>query len=163
MGQAKNRLPRRATRPPAVPESSMLPLWRRIYQAFTTRGQRWDLPANAGMVLVHLHVHTEGCEPARLAEYTRFPRQTMTFVLDTLEKRGLAVRTPHASDRRRVRIELTPSGRTLAARMLKDLLAFEAAALAAIPDGDHGLFQRLVGCYADALEQQYATPEAIKV
>jgi DNA-binding MarR family transcriptional regulator len=75
----------------------------------------------------------------------------MTFVLDLLEKRGLAIRAPHPSDRRRKRIELTAKGAALGARMLADLLAFESVALAAIPGGDLGAFKHLVECYARAL------------
>ena len=143
-------------RPDAIPETSMLPLWRSIHQAFMARSQQWGLPSNAGLVLVHIQVHPEDAEPAILAEVTHFPRQSMTFVIDLLEKRGLAVRTPHPSDRRRKRIELTAKGAALGARMLADLLAFESVALAAIPGGDLGAFKHLVECYARALASQTA-------
>lgn len=154
-------LPSEERRPDAVPASSMLPLWRSIHQEFTTRAQKWNLPVNASMTLVHLHVHPEDGEPALLAELTHFPRQTMTFVLDALEERGLVRRVAHPSDRRRKRIEVTREGRTLGARMFKDLLAFEAIALAAIPSGSHDLFKHLVGCYADALARHNATHPTI--
>ncbi len=147
-------LPSAEHRPSSIPERSMLPLWRNIYQEFTGRGQKWGLPANAGMVLVHLHVHPQNGEPAILADVTHFPRQTMTFVLDTLEAKGLAVRTPHPNDRRRKRIDLTDAGSMLAAKIFKDLLEFEAVALAAIPCGELATFKRLVECYADALARQ---------
>ncbi|GEM_PF-533585 len=149
-------LPAAKRRPDGLPETSMLPLWRCIYQQFMARGQRWELPSNAGMVLVHLHVHPEDAEPAVLAEVTHFPRQTMTFVLDTLESRGLVLRAPHPSDRRRKRIELTSKGTALGARMLADLLAFETVALAAIPVGEFGRFKHAVQCYADTLARQNA-------
>ena len=138
----------------ALPENSMLPLWRSIYQSFTSRSQKWDLPNNATMVLVHLHVHPEDGEPAILAELTYSSRQTMTFALDNLEKRGLTRRLPHPSDRRRKRIQLTPAGETLSAKMLKDLLTYEAHALATIPDGQIEYFKKCLTGYANALAQQ---------
>lgn len=139
-----------------LPANSMLPLWRSIYQSFMTRSQKWGLPTNASMVLVHLHVHPEDDEPAVLAELTHFSRQTMTFALDNLEKRGLTRRLPHPSDRRRTRIQLTAAGKTLSVRMLKDLLTYEAYALATIPDGQIEHFKKCLVSYANALAQQNA-------
>lgn len=138
----------------------MLPLWRRIHHAFEARGQKW-LPLNARQALVHLHLHPEDGEPAVLAAETQAPRQTMTFVLDTLETQGLAVRRSHPSDRRRKRIELTRKGSALAAKILKDVLAFEAVALSAIPADALDTFRRLVSCYADALTRQNQEPPRI--
>lgn len=140
--------------PVAIPQQSMLLLWRNIIRAFLAHGQRWELPPNVGMVLIHLHVHPEDGEPSILSELVHYPRQTMTFMLDTLEAKGLAVRRPHPSDRRRKRIELTRAGTILGARLFKDLLEFEAVALAAIPSGKLETFKNLVECYADALDRQ---------
>ena len=137
-----------------LPDNSMLPLWRSIHQSFMTRSQQWGLPSNASMVLIHLHVHPEDGEPAILAELTYFSRQTMTFTLDNLEKRGLTRRLPHPSDRRRKRIQLTPEGEVLGAKMLQDLLTYEAHALATIPDGQIEYFKKCLTGYANALAQQ---------
>lgn len=66
----------------------MLPLWRRIYQEFMIRSQGWGLPSNTSMVLLHLHVHPDESEPAAMAEANFIPRQTATFILDTLERKN---------------------------------------------------------------------------
>jgi DNA-binding MarR family transcriptional regulator len=42
---------------------------------------------------------------------------SMTRMLDRLQKRGLLERTPHADDRRQVRLQLTDQGRSLATRL----------------------------------------------
>ncbi len=154
----RTRRPGRAMEAPTPAEAaladSMLPFWRCIYQAFMGRSRRWNLPSNAVIVLLRLQVHPDDGEPARLAKVTLFPRQTMTLVLDTLEARGLAARSPHPRDRRRVCIALTSKGHALTERMLQDLLAFEAVALDSIPAGSRRLFQRLVRAYADGLTRQ---------
>ena len=136
------------------PYNGMLPLWRRIYQEFMIRSQGWGLPSNTSMVLLHLHVHPDESEPAAMASATYFPRQTITFLLDLLERKGLAVRKPHPNDRRRKRVALTPRGRRKAEAMIQDMIRFESAALARIEDLDVNRLQNFLTRYADALAAQ---------
>ena len=140
--------------PAGLPATSILPLWRRIHQEFMLRSQLYGLPANVCMVLMHLHLHPEESEPAALAAANYFPRQTVTFILDSLEHKGLAVRKPHPRDRRRTLVQLTPRGRHLAERMFTGLVRFESAALASIEDVDIPRLQAFLGRYADALAVQ---------
>ena len=137
-----------------LPESSMLPLWRRINNAFLVRTQLWDLPTNSAIVLLHLQISPENDEPAILADKTCFPRQTMTSALDALEKRGLATRVPHASDRRRKCVVLTPEGERRGAEMLDDLLAFEAAGMSQIPAADRKRMHEFLTRYSEALNRE---------
>ena len=106
------------------------------------------------MVLFHLHLHPEDSEPAAVAAANYFPRQTVTFILDALEKKGLAVRKPHPNDRRRKLVQLTPQGKQLAERMFTELVRFESAALAKIEDVDIHRLQSFLTRYADALAAQ---------
>ena len=146
---------RRDCPPPAgVPATSMLPLWRRIHQELMFRAQKWNLPSNVAMVLVHLHLHPEDSEPATMAAANDFPRQTVTFILDALEKQGLAVRQPHPNDRRRKLVVLTPMGRKKAEEMVQDMVRFESAALRNIEDVDLPRLQSFLTRYADALAAQ---------
>ena len=140
--------------PDQLPASSILPLWRRIHQEFMFRSQLYHLPANACMVLVHLHLHPEDSEPAAMAAANYFPRQTVTFILDTLEKKGLAVRKPHPKDRRRKLVQLTPKGKRLAETMFHGVVRFESAALRTIEDVDLPRLQSFLTRYADALAAQ---------
>ena len=140
--------------PAGLPATSILPLWRRIHQEFMLRAQLYRLPANVCMVLFHLHLHPEDSEPAAVAAANYFPRQTVTFILDALEKKGLAVRKPHPNDRRRKLVQLTPKGKQLAERMFRELVRFESAALAKIEDVDIHRLQSFLTRYADALAAQ---------
>ena len=137
-----------------VPATSMLPLWRRVHQELMIRGQKWKLPINVSMVLVHLHLHPEDSEPAAIAAANYFPRQTITFILDVLEREGLAVRQPHPNDRRRKLVALTPQGKKRAEEMVKDMVRFESAALRTIEDVDLPRLQSFLTRYADALAAQ---------
>ena len=146
---------RRDCQPPKqVPATSMLPLWRRVHQELMIRGQKWGIPTNVAMVLVHLHLHPEDSEPAAVAAANYFPRQTITFILDLLEREGLAVRRPHPNDRRRKLVVLTPKGKDKAEEMVRDMIAFESAALRTIEDVDLPRLQSFLTRYADALAAQ---------
>lgn len=142
------------TSPGPLPATSILPLWRRIHQEFMFRSQLYRLPANVCMVLMHLQLHPEDSEPAAMAAANYFPRQTVTFILDALEKKGLAVRQPHPQDRRRKRVRLTSKGRQLADRMFREIVRFESAALEKIEDVDIHRLQSFLTRYADALAAQ---------
>ena len=140
--------------PAGLPATSILPLWRRIHQEFMLRSQLYGLPANVCMVLMHLHLHPEESEPAAMAAANYFPRQTITFILDVLEREGLAVRQPHPNDRRRKLVALTPQGKKRAEEMVKDMVRFESAALRTIEDVDLPRLQSFLTRYADALAVQ---------
>ena len=137
-----------------VPATSMLPLWRRVHQELMIRGQKWGIPTNVAMVLVHLHLHPEDSEPAAVAAANYFPRQTITFILDLLEREGLAARQPHPNDRRRKLVQLTPKGKRLAETMFHGVVRFESAALRTIEDVDLPRLQSFLTRYADALAAQ---------
>jgi len=59
-----------------------------------------------------------GSEPSVIADTLCILRQTMTKVVDSLERKGLVTRTGHPSDRRRVSVVLEPKGEALARELL---------------------------------------------
>ena len=141
-------------RPRVTSEASLLPVWRRIHQAMGQRLSRHGLPLSLAVALLSLHTRDEVAEPTRLADLLLLPRQTMTFVLDALERRGLARRRPHPVDRRRKIIALTARGHQRAQAILDDLIAYEtdAARLTFLPD-EAAAFRQTVTRLADVLEQ----------
>ena len=136
---------------------SMLPFWRLVFKAFADRMSHFSLSFNAATALLHLYVHPEDSEPAKLSEETCAPRQTMTFILDTLEHQNLAVRNPHPHDRRKKVVTLTAKGRKLAKTMLADLLAFENSALLSTgPSTSIETVKHWLASYTDSLTHQNA-------
>lgn len=140
-----------------LPAGSILPLWWRIYAEFARRSQLWGLQPNVCMVLFHLHLHPEESEPAAIAAANFLPRQTMTFILDTLERRKLARREPHASDRRRKVVRPTNKGRKVAEKMFQDLMDVESAALRGLRMSDRRSMMTLLEGYADGIAAQNAS------
>jgi DNA-binding MarR family transcriptional regulator len=134
-----------------LPSESMLPLWRRINGEFFLHGHKWNMSPGLAMILIGLHRRPDVAEPSLIAQTHYLPRQTTTFLLDTLEKKGLAARKSHPTDRRRKIVQITPKGAKLAAAMFRDLLEFEAAALKELDATDLAEAKRLLTQYADAL------------
>lgn len=140
--------------PAAIPAGSMFPFWRRIGQEFSMRIQSWGVPPNMCHTLIHLHLCPRLFEPAEMAAAVYLPRQTMTFILDSMEKDGLAVRKPHPKDRRRKIIRLTPKGHKLAESVFRDLLKLENSAIKTIKGADARAFRVFMNRYADALSAE---------
>jgi DNA-binding MarR family transcriptional regulator len=73
---------------------------------------------------VLLMILTErGDTAAVLARGMECDTGSMTRMLDRLEAKGLIVRTRSTDDRRRIKLELTPTGEKLAERLVKAIVA----------------------------------------
>ena len=84
-----------------------------------------------------------GCEPSVIADRLNVLRQTMTKVIDSLVARGLAVRSEHPTDRRRVYIRLLPEGTTLARTLLTLETDYNAAVRMHFAPGEIELYREL--------------------
>lgn len=71
-----------------------------------------DLSVSAATVLAIVDGAGEPITPGVIAERAIIAAASTTSVLDTLEKRGLVVRRSHPTDRRKLLIELTSTGRS---------------------------------------------------
>ncbi len=76
-------------------------------------------------VLSYLLLNPDSAAPSRIADDLLILRQSMTNILDALEKRALIQREIDPDDRRRIRVLLLPAGEKLGA----ELLALEDAFL----------------------------------
>lgn len=95
-------------------------LWGKFDRVYFKILHRWNLSYNAYLVLEELYHHPEGLEPAAVADQLSIPRQTMTFVLDSLEREGrLGAGCRIRPTARRKLVSLTPAGREFAGRWSK--------------------------------------------
>lgn len=67
----------------------------------------------------------DGIEPAMLSDSLFIPRQTMTSLLDQLEKNSLIIRERSQTDRRRINLALTKKGNETIVGILKELAVHE--------------------------------------
>lgn len=69
--------------------------------------------------LCYLYERPGGAEPSRLADGLLILRQTVTSIVDSLQKRGYAERVPHPTDRRRILVRLTADGSAVTEQALE--------------------------------------------
>lgn len=90
----------------------MVYLHRRLESALEQDLSRWGLSARQIDIMEAVYFRGDAVlTPAELAESVGLTRSAMTSALDTLESREFTIRSMHPSDRRKVVISLTPTGR----------------------------------------------------
>lgn len=82
--------------------------------------------------------------PGQLVTQTLVTSGTMTNRVDRLAARGLVGRGPDPSDRRGVKVTLTPAGRTVVDGAMADLLDRERILLSALPLSDQSHLAELL-------------------
>jgi DNA-binding MarR family transcriptional regulator len=78
----------------------------------------------------------------QLAAMTLFEPTRLTRILDQMEATGLILRADDAADRRRRRLTLTDSGRSIATELVAHARAHEAAVIGAVGAEDIAAMKR---------------------
>ena len=115
---------------------------RLLGERIQNRLARYDIGTPQVVVLLAL-CSGDDMEPAQIADQVLIPRQTITSILDKLEKAGLVVRTDHPTDRRRKVIRLTQAGFEKASAVWADLDAYETQIKEAFTEREIELYKRL--------------------
>lgn len=116
--------------------------WRLTDAAYNTLLKRWDLNLNAYFLLRLLRDNPDGVEPAVIADKISVLRQTVTVLLNELEKRDYILRQASKLDHRRKKIVLTGSGRRFADQLCGEIMEIEREALSVFtPEEQETLFR----------------------
>ena len=78
----------------------------------------YDVSFPVFRVLSYLVLNGGGATPSQIADELMILRQSMTNILDALEKRVLVCREIDPTDRRRSRVKLLPAGEALSVELL---------------------------------------------
>ena len=117
--------------PPARDRSFVPPAWQSVhgaYHALRIRIQQAlaDLCLEASEAFVLVHVSSSpGCSPGEIRRALGFHRSTLSSLLGRLESEGLLRRAAPPFDGRRLMIDLTPKGQSMAAIVRSVLLDVE--------------------------------------
>ena len=107
------------------------------------------------MVLDSLRRASGGMEPSQLAAELMLPRQTMTGLLDQLERRSYVQRQRHEYDRRRLCVVLLPAGTEVLASYDEELCGLEQKAVQSLSCEEMEQFNALYAKLVSALESAF--------
>jgi DNA-binding MarR family transcriptional regulator len=119
-----------------------------VASGFHARLKTWNLSVPEYRVLLCL-ADADGLGVGELAAMAIMAQPRMTKLLDRMEHQGLVGRHPDRSDRRRVFIHLTPSGRARAAPVLRAAKAHEARLLAPFSAKERAAIKRALDLLID--------------
>jgi len=114
-----------------------------------TVAERIGVDLSATMIMSHLS-ESGPSSPRELARKVGLTPSAMTAALDRLEAAGLALRTPHPTDRRKAVVTLTGTGQETLVQVRTRL----RAALDTFPDDRLDEVAEIVGALAAALDAQ---------
>lgn len=130
-----------------APEESLAESFRAVARELRRRTQAalepWDVTPSQARALGVLRHHG----PVRLrdlAAHLRIAPRSATEVVDDLEARGLAVRSPDPDDRRATRVGLTPAGDATAAAIRAARAAGADDYFAGLDDADRAALARIL-------------------
>jgi DNA-binding MarR family transcriptional regulator len=92
----------------------------------------YDLSPSAANIMAIIDGAGEPVTPGVIAERAIIAAASTTSVIDTLERRGLVTRSPHPTDRRKVLVDLTDTGRAAIDRILPGIHRLEKEVMAPI-------------------------------
>ncbi len=96
----------------------------------------------------------DGIEPAMISDALFMPRQTMTSLLDQMEKNGLIHRERSHTDRRRINLTLTGKGNETIVGILKELAVHENSIVSEISREKMSVFNEIYGEIVNKLKSR---------
>lgn len=108
-------------------------------------------------VLAYLYFSKGEAEPSVIADALIILRQTMTKLVDSLEKQGFVCRTIHPTDRRRIFIKLLPEGTEMAQALLNIETEYTKLVEACFSDEELDLYHQLFWRMQDARDRVLKT------
>ena len=103
----------------------------------------YDVSFPVFRVLSYLLLNPDNTTPSQIADDLMILRQSMTNILDGLEKRALVCREIDPEDRRRIRVKLLPEGERLGVELLTVEDEFLVKMGKYISDEERRTFRRL--------------------
>jgi DNA-binding MarR family transcriptional regulator len=100
-----------------------------------------SIPEWRTLALIGQH---DGLTAARVVEETPMDKATVSRAAARLVEKGLALKAPHAGDRRAVTLRLSGAGRAVFAQVSERALAYEAELLASLSEGERASLDALL-------------------
>jgi len=98
-------------------------------------------------------VPDESFTPTELARALGVSRATMTGLLDGLESAGLVERGIHPEDRRKMRVHMTPKGRTVMDEVMPEFYGSVATIMSGFSSSERKQFVEMLNAVSAALSE----------
>ena len=128
--------------------------WRSCDNAYMKLIRQWGISLNTVWALEYMAKHPEGVEPTVLADDTNMLRQTITVVLNDLEKRGFLRREFHATDHRKKIIRLTAEGIAFSHKVLDTISGTEQEAADSLSEEEQALLISLSSRFCSSFAEK---------
>ncbi len=128
--------------------------WLLVDRLYASFAQQYGITSTAMFVLRMLLVMPESCTQRSICESLTLPKQTVSCLLESLEKTGYVEKKPDQLDKRSKLIGLTSKGRDYTKRVLAALNKAEAAAFLTLSENDRLEFTRINEALTKALHNQ---------
>lgn len=120
---------------------------------FHARVRKTGLRVPEWRVLAWLH-DRDGEMITRLARISLIEQSRLTKIIIQMEERGLVTRQGDAQDRRRVRVWLTDTGRSLSATLVEEARLHEARLLSILEGGDGARLKPALAALLETLDPE---------
>jgi DNA-binding MarR family transcriptional regulator len=117
--------------------------WHAISRMYNQQAGKHDITTSIGFVL--LNIHSEDGTPAtKIAPLMGLESRSLTRMLKTMEEKKLIYRVPDQTDRRSVRIFLTPLGKNKKEASRETVLSFNNKVRTLVPENKLKIFFEVV-------------------
>ena len=131
----------------------LLALDEQILNSYGTRHGRFNL------LMMLAKCHDGDATPASLAEKTGVTRATISGLLDGLEKDGMIERRPDPDDRRLIRVDITPAGKTFVDGILPGYTRWLSSIVQPLNEEERHLLVTLLEKIRTRISERTSLPE----
>lgn len=114
--------------------------------------RRYGLSPAGAQVLAIIEGAGQPLSPTVVAERLIVSTATVTTLIDTLERRGLVIRRPDPSDRRRILVELTDEAYEVIDAFLPEIVAIQTAVMAGVTESERAALRRALASIQACLD-----------
>lgn len=129
--------------------------WSRLDYAYRSLEERLGVSHNELFTLYHLREEGGACSQKKLAEDMYLTKQTMSFIVARLEKRGFVEKRTEERDRRNNAVAFTEEGRVRADRLLEEMARAETAAYLCMTEDERTNVTEGLKILADNIEKSF--------
>ncbi|MGB8452860.1 MAG: MarR family transcriptional regulator [Anaerocolumna sp.] len=125
--------------------------WILVERLYTEFAKRYDLTSSAVFVLRTIFEHPIDCTQRYICDALIYPKQTVSSIIQTLIKKGIAAKRQSQEDKRNFDLYLTKEGMKFTFHMLEELKQAETDAFKALLPEDREHFTQINEALTKAL------------